>query len=197
MATTGQISSCGFRHPVENLPAYRTGADREAVFADAFGATYCRDAARIHRGSPKTNLLVTREVPVEGLGIADLLAVAWQKSCGLSARDFAAGTVGSLDPTVRAFEVKLERWRKGMMQAYRYGYFADASILVLPMQKILLASRYLSTFRTLQVGLWGFDPESLWIRAVYTPRPVRPRVTAHRKNAILRALESVTARRAE
>jgi hypothetical protein len=57
------------------------------------------------------------------------------------------------------------------MQANRYRYFADAAIVVLPMTKLKIAEIYLDTFKTINVGLWGFDPEKNQIIALYTPRP--------------------------
>lgn len=98
----------------------------------------------------------------------------------------------ALDPTIRAFEVKLSDWRKGLMQAYRYRFFADASILVMPDDKKHLVEPFLATFRQLNVGFWAFNGSTEAIDKVYTPRPQRPALTAQRRKAAATALKTVT-----
>jgi len=90
----------------------------------------------------------------------------------------------ALQPTVRAFEVKLSDWRRGLMQAHRYSFFSDAAILVIPDSKLPLAKKSLPTFRSLNVGLWGYNEISKAITKVLTPRPKRPAPNGHRAKAI-------------
>ena len=128
----------------------------------------------IHHGTEKLEVVCARQVAVNGFGITDLLTVAW-KSLGrnevsTTCQDF----IETLSPTVRAFEVKLENWRRGMTQAHRYRYFSNAAILVLPADRSVRALPYLDTFRRIRVGLWDFDPVSNHIRCHFTPRPHHP-----------------------
>src|SRR5271166_338281 len=59
-----------------------------------------------------------------------------------------------------AFELKLRDWRKGLVQAYRYRYFCDCSIVVLPSDVAERASQRLELFASLDVGLWSFAPDT-------------------------------------
>jgi hypothetical protein len=77
------------------------------------------------------------------------------------------------DSVIRSFEFKLDNWRTGLMQAHRYKYFSNASILVLPIYKMKPAEERLDLFRGLGVGLWGFSIETGTIVRKYTPRPVK------------------------
>ena len=76
-----------------------------------------------------------------------------------------------------AFELKLRDWRKGIVQAYRYRYFCDRSIVVLPGDVADRASKRLELFASLDVGLWSFDPDTNVITKYFKrERPeVRPR----------------------
>jgi hypothetical protein len=68
-----------------------------------------------------------------------------------------------------AFELKLRDWRKGIVQAYRYRYFCDRSIVVLPRDVADRASKRLELFASLDVGLWSFDPDTDVIAKYFTP----------------------------
>jgi hypothetical protein len=48
-----------------------------------------------------------------------------------------------------AFELKLRDWRKGLVQAYRYRYFCDSSIVVIPNDVAQRASQRLELFASL------------------------------------------------
>lgn len=73
-----------------------------------------------------------------------------------------------------AFEIKMNDWRKALSQAYRYRYFANRAIVILPFSDAERARPYLSTFKTLGVGLWAFDKNSGHIKRIYTPRYRKP-----------------------
>ena len=68
-----------------------------------------------------------------------------------------------------AFELKLRDWRKGIVQAYRYRYFCDSSIVVLPGDVADRVSERLELFASLDVGLWSFDPDTDGIKKYFTP----------------------------
>ena len=90
-----------------------------------------------------------RNFPVPGCGVADLVM------CELP---------GGIDQGVRlvdlylsAFELKLSDWKKALQQAYRYKYYADLSIVVLPARTADRAVQSSMLFEALGVGLWTLD----------------------------------------
>lgn len=128
----------------------------------------------------KRSLVSGREFAIEGFGRADVLFMAWNS--GSSSKDFSALTLRSLSLT--AIEGKISDWRKGLMQASRYRFFANRAILVLPPDICSTALAYLETFRDLNVGLWQFDPSAGAIRKHFTPRLRRPLNIKARERAI-------------
>lgn len=193
MKTLGSISVYDSAHPQANLPRLRQSSKPEAAFAKAFAEAYLERAHRLHSKSEKTEILLAREIPVNGFGIADVLSVAWKPSSRILDGRIAAAEAAAHSPTIRAFEAKLHDWKKGLMQAHRYSFFSDVSILVLPANKIRNALKNLDSFHILRVGLWGFDEESDTIRAIFTPRPKHAYIEKHRLLALQRVLDSATA----
>jgi hypothetical protein len=62
--------------------------------------------------------------------------------------------IASVSPEVIiAFEVKLERWRDGIRQAYRNTCFAHLSYLILPEESAHVAARAIGEFSRHSVGL--------------------------------------------
>jgi hypothetical protein len=186
MIDTGIIHTCDFFHPSKNL---RTSGKRrrepEAEFADLFAHAYLERFVRVHPGTTRHRTLFVREVPVHGNGIADLLVLSWEgdPACWTRPLDLARA-----DPTMRAFEVKLSDWRSGLMQAHRYRYFSNAAILVVPKNKLKTVEPHLNLFRTLRVGLWGFENATATITNVYTPRPKRQYVAKYGAQALATAI---------
>jgi len=169
------VPKYSFAEPRANLPNKRKGvATAEDRFTIAFSRAYSEQANQIHKGSPKTARFLVREIPVNGYGITDLLAISWQP---LPEERFE--TVDAFlqvaKPTCRAFEMKLNNWRKAMQQASRYRNFAHQTIVVLPEKECDKAAQYLNTFTCIKVGLWSFDKGSNRIVPIYTPRPHQPR----------------------
>lgn len=181
------IGVCLGTVPRANLGSRWNCADDEALFVRRFIASYDKRYAWLHSGSSRLNRAMAREVPVNGFGIADLVTVSWDTKLG-EWTESRLSTV--MCPTVRAFEFKLSDWRRGMMQAHRYRFFADASILVIPAKKIELAYAFLETFRKVDVGLWGFNQDTGAIVTLFTPRPRRPAVTGHRSKAVASVIEA-------
>jgi hypothetical protein len=170
----------------KNLPRKNFGSkwnvcDTEDQFALSFTEEYNRKYNSVHSGSPKLNRILAREVPMSRFGIADLVTVSWDPY-------FKGFPFSDSQPpprtTIRAFEFKLSNWRKGLMQAYRYSFFADASVLVLPSSKISVAKQFLGTFVRLNIGLWGFNEVTHSIYMLFTPRPRYPANKSHRDKVL-------------
>ena len=70
------------------------------------------------------------------------------------------------------------------MQAHRYRYFCDRSIVVLPTKFVAAASAHLDLFRSLNVGLWEFAAETRRISKKFTPRASRALNADAREKAI-------------
>ena len=125
---------------------------------------------------------------MQGYGIPDLITFAWSTQQNQA-------TVLSLEALRQklqrqqftAFELKLRDWRKGIVQAYRYRYFCDCSIVVLPGDVAERASKRLELFASLDVGLWSFDPDSDVITKYFTPH----QGTARNLEARNKAIESI------
>jgi hypothetical protein len=173
------VRICNFKlgRPRRNLPAtvrYKRG---ESNFVSAFSAAYIALARRGGIGG--------REFAMSNFGIADFVWIEWR-------RDDGSGTAMSAEKLksalalhrLTAFEMKLSDWRKGLAQAYRYGYFADAAMLIVPPETAKLAKAELDLFRQLRVGLWSFNSRSKKIRKFFTPRENKPRNKKAREKAL-------------
>ncbi len=191
MLDTTTVHMCDFHHPQQNF--YARGKQRrspEAEFANLFAHSYQSRFCQIHSRTTKPETLFIREVPVHGNGIADLMVLSWHD--GLAPRKKASFDLTEASPTVRAFEVKLTDWRSGLMQAHRYRYFAHVAILVVPRAKLKTVEAKLNLFRTLRVGLWGFDSDSEAITRVYTPRPKRQQVAKYGDRALAASVRAAS-----
>ena len=152
------------RNPRRNLPESVATKRREANFVGAFGRALMEENQRCYAGNG---------IEVNGYGIPDLVWVSWRKrpdrdeGMGLEVRRENAPP-----PRLRltAFEMKLRDWRSGLVQAYRYSYFADRAVLVLPTPLAKQLAEDLSRFKNAGIGLWGFDAASGVITRLSTPR---------------------------
>lgn len=179
-----------FSEPKANLPTLQTGVlSDEDRFTASFARAYLKQNARLHGRSPKTTLALVQEIPVNGYGITDLLAVAWSqlpRETFPSAEAFVAVT----KPTCRAFEMKLSNWQRALSQASRYNNFAHQAIVVLPPSVCVNALRVQETFKLIRVGLWSFDPKTGRIHAFFTPRSHTPRSTKYWLQSIAKAAKA-------
>lgn len=189
MIDTPRIYEYNFHHPQKNFSGGKKRPSPETVFAEKFARSYSERFLHIHSGTCKDNTLFIREVPVSGNGIADLVVFSWDRS--LARQASTSLNLEELDPTVRAFELKLSNWRKGIMQAHRYKYFSHASILVLPKNRVQSVQSELDLFRKLGVGLWGFALETGSITCFYTPRPRQQHIPKQVQKAIRLAAQTV------
>jgi hypothetical protein len=172
-----RIPKVKFYEPRKNLPGKTSALENaESRFAIRFAHTYLNHFDSLHRKTTKTSIACAREIQINGFGIADFVAIAWnaarleEKSSKYDSKFF----ITSVKPTMRAFEFKLSNWRKALMQASRYKFFANVSIVVLPIEKCGPPLKYLNTFKQVHVGLWGFDKNTNRIVTYYTPKPNKP-----------------------
>jgi hypothetical protein len=188
MTTTAdaRIKKAGFYEPQRNLPQFepRRGAERRLVLQ--FAKAYRTKFFSLHRPSANDSIAIAREIPANGYGIADVVAVTWRsRQPGESVKAQApAEFMARVKPTVRAFEVKLEDWRKALRQASRYRFFAHVPIAVLPADKSGPGLRNLAIFRALGVGLWTYDADTDRIVLHYTPRRSSPHDTRQHFRAL-------------
>jgi hypothetical protein len=157
-------------NPRKNLPAKISRKNKERDFTLSFARAYIPNIKTIHSKTQKTAVKYAREIPINGYGIADFVAVYCNKT-----NDNSQNLVSTIDSSViRAFELKISDWRRAMMQAHRYRYFANSSIVVLHSDKLKNALEYIDTFKKINVGLWAFNPKKNKIITCYTPRPRNP-----------------------
>ena len=83
-----------------------------------------------------------------------------------------------------AFEGKLKDWQGALQQAFRYRYYADKSIVVMPTETAAPAIRNLAAFHEAHVGFWTFDRERDVIKKHYTPTGVRAMNRTARSDAV-------------
>jgi|GEM_PF-401486 len=182
-SATIEIPRFRFSEPRRNLPGRRGATTAEDRFTIAFARAYARRAESIHSGTTRKSMAFAREIPVNGYGIADLVAVAWRSVPGERFEDIESFAEVA-QPCFRAFECKLREWRKAMSQASRYRFFANQSIAVIPSDIVDRALLYLDTFRAIHVGLWSFCLTSGQIRAHYTPRATKAKSDKYHLHAL-------------
>ena len=178
-----EVPKVRFHEPERNLPGRRPRIQTaETRFTIQFARTYMSNFQLIHHRSNKNQITCIRQLAVNGFGIADLVSISWnlKQKKSINVDDF----ILHKKPTVRAFEIKLSNWRRGMTQAHRYRYFADAAVLVLPNKIIENALNYRETFEKIKVGLWAFDLESKRITPYYTPRPTHAFEFKYKRQAV-------------
>ncbi|MCA9394290.1 MAG: hypothetical protein KC900_08810 [Candidatus Omnitrophica bacterium] len=116
--------------------------------------------------------LGAREFPLSGYGIADLVWLSYgnlEKHGRASAFSYEKVLQRITKKNLAAFEFKLSDWKRAFMQAYRYSYFADQSIVVMPIENIKPAKTNLMQFQRNQIGLWAFDVSKEKIVKIFTP----------------------------
>jgi hypothetical protein len=175
---TKQLFDFGVRLPRRNLPLSSRRKRGESNFVSAFSKAYLSSLAQQGIGG--------RDFALSGFGIADFIWYAWQH---FSSKDGTALSVRNAKAEIalhklNAFEMKLTDWRKGLAQAYRYSYFSDLSVLVLPPKVAKIAQAEVKLFRKLKVGLWEFDSNRLKIRKLFTPRNGKPRNARAKAKAV-------------
>jgi len=152
---TTQLLKFKTRDPRRNLPPKLGRKRAEANFVIKFMEAYLKQTTGGGLGG--------KHFALSGFGIADFVWIAWREAA--NGIEGSALTLARLKARIAkhqlaAFEMKLTDWRKGLSQAYRYGFFADRAILVLPPSTAMTAVKSKSLFQQLGVGLWSFDAEA-------------------------------------
>lgn len=153
------------KHPRRNLPKHISNKRTESDFVLAFGRVYHQELSA-QMAVQQHSFEIARELQIPGLGIADVVSVFTK----------------SHNTILHAFEMKIKDWRKALAQAYRYKYYADAAIVVMPPREAIKAKQSLSVFRAINVGLWAFDAEKKTIEKIFDPEKDNPiSATAYNK----------------
>jgi len=150
-----------------NLPPHSGRRRREANFVGAFLKAFMAEA--------RDGCWCGRHFAVPACGVADCVVFRLDET----EPEHAA-------THLMAFEAKLTDWRKALAQAYRYRYYADASIIILPAGSARVAIDNRHLFRQCGVGLWTFDPESGVVRRRIAAKKRSPLSARKREQALLR-----------
>lgn len=171
-------SSIDFKtfNPRRNLPSAVARKRGEANFVGAFQREFTSERKGQGVGG--------RHFELAGYGIADFV---WM--------DFGQNekpTRGeAIEPVLTSFEMKMKDWRRAISQAYRYSYFADLSIVVLPTNVADKAQGHLHVFERLGIGLWSYDPKAENIDMRFTPTSTKAKNPVAREKAIKRISSKV------
>jgi hypothetical protein len=165
--------------PRKNLPPSISRKRAEANFLCSFERAFVA-------GHCQTKQITWHDFALQGYGIPDLITFAWstqQNQAPVLSLEALRQKLKRQQFT--AFELKLRDWRKGIVQAYRYRYFCDCSIVVLPSDVAERASQRLELFASLDVGLWSFAPKKKKRPAAKQPpsRCVRTRAIISRQDS--------------
>ena len=156
------------KNPRKNLPKISSKKRTENNFALAFGRSFV-DATQ------ESIVMAARELPLQGFGIADFV-------CVIKKQENISRLIDFDDLSFLAFEIKMKDWRSALAQAFRYKYYANKSVVVLPPNDAENAKEYIKTFKTLGIGLWSFDAKKKNIIQIYTPPIKKPiSITANKK----------------
>jgi len=160
----------------KNLPGKFSTRTGESRFLAKFEQAYFKQDQR--------QAIRSTEFGMQEFGRADLVWIAWNPVA--LAEEFSALALQKqlLRYKLTSFEAKLTNWRKGLQQAFRYRYFADKSILVMPESSISAALANIEEFKDLNVGLWGFDPAAHKISQYVSPNKARAISKEAREEAI-------------
>lgn len=153
-------------------------------------SNFLRSFEKAYFARAQSGGLAAEEFALAGFGIADLVWIGWSRPS--TSGDFTAVSWEKrlARRQVFAFEGKIKDWRRALQQAFRYRYFADKAIVVMPEASSDAAIAHLEVFRHAGVGLWTFDGRSGTIRERFTPA----RVKAFNPKARLKAIRMLTSR---
>jgi hypothetical protein len=150
----------------------------EANFVGAFHRRYLveKDA----------NGVGARHFSISGYGIADFVWIDNPSVCNNSCCSLSLESIRKqlLDTAMIAFEMKLTDWKKAVQQAYRYSYFADISIVVLPTDRKATVLPQIELFKQMEIGLWFFDKKNNNIIKEFTPSRNTPRNVLAKEKAV-------------
>lgn len=159
-----EIDSFSTYIPRNNLPTKTSSRGTEKEFVEAF--------RKIYLSRQKKHGICGKELAISGFGIADLIYANISRS-----KQFPKVS------KITAFEMKLNNWRKAINQTYRYSYFADRAIAVVPPGYIPTDNKTLKSLKTMGIGLWVFNKEASTIHKLITPKKTRARLLSARVKA--------------
>ena len=108
-------------NPRKNLPAKISQKTKERDFTLSFARAYIPKIKSLHSKTKKTAVKYTREIPINGYGIADFVAVYCNKT-----NDNSQSLVSKIDSSViRTFELKISDWQRAMMRFFAAQEFQD------------------------------------------------------------------------
>jgi hypothetical protein len=150
---TSQEIRFRFFNTRRNLPAKTRSKRKEANFLGAFTRTLITDI--------ETPCAYGRYFSMPGCGVADFIICHIPTEC---LNNFNQNRI-----SLTAIEVKISDWRKAIQQAYRYKYYADYSIVVIPHEKAARALESMRCFELLGIGLWTYNDSCGVIQKHYSP----------------------------
>lgn len=160
----------GSYNPRRNLPPETSLKRKEVNFASAFERVFVSNQNRGMGG---------KQFAVSGYGIADFVWLTPDKDMPTDPADMA----------LYAFEIKMENWNKALQQAFRYSYYADIPIVVLPKAISERIQKRIALFHSMNIGLWLFDKATNLIEKLFTPELQAKRVRSGRKKALKQLLD--------
>ena len=165
-------------NPRRNLPAETANKRAEANFVGAFQRRYIEDMNAQGIGA--------RHFAISGYGIADFVWLDNPCDRNKSCRPLSQEGIRKqlLKTAMTAFEMKLTDWKKAVQQAYRYSYFADTSIVVLPTDRETAVLPQIKLFKQMNIGLWFFDKKNSDIMKAFTPLRNSPRNILAKEKAV-------------
>jgi hypothetical protein len=152
MNTTQELRFRSF-NPRRNLPASIGRKRKESNFLGSFMRSLVADIA--------TPCAYGRYFAMPGCGVADFII------CQLPidiTKNFDYDCI-----SLTAIEVKISDWRRGIQQAYRYKYYADLSVVVVPFENAAKALKSVNCFDLLGIGLWTYDSAKGIIQKHFSP----------------------------
>jgi hypothetical protein len=169
----------GTYNPRRNLPSAVARKRGESNFVAAFQRHFTAEREGQGVGG--------RHFELAGYGIADFVWMDFGQSA------HCRGKMG--EPVLTAFEMKLRDWRRAVSQAYRYSYFSNRSIVVLPTEVADRAQGHLDLFKRLRIGLWSYEPKSKSIERRFTPAMAKAKNPAAREKAVGRISRKIKFRK--
>jgi hypothetical protein len=157
-----QIRFLSTNRPRNNFPTLTSSKRSESILL----LDFCRSLLKQRLISKSSKeLRVFRELELNGYGISDLLLFEYNRT---PKKNYYT------NQTLTVFEIKIKDWKKAIRQAFRYRYYSNRSIVVLPIEHIQSAKNNISAFKELNVGLWGYDRKDKRIIKCFTPRIRKP-----------------------
>jgi hypothetical protein len=178
------------RNPRRNITGVRGQKRPEAKLLKTFQSLYLKLKAK-----PGICLF---DLDLPGYGIPDLIWISWHSdlnSADATALSYEALRRRLAERRLSAFEIKVSDWRKALLQAQRYRYFADRSIVVVPTNVAQKAIKHIEAFKASRVGLWGIDDDANRIVKYYTPIGTSPLSAAAKKKLSVRILKGLKLRK--